>query len=248
LSWDTVQVKVSSPRLKSPFLSQPLVTTDATVSLAILVPPGSATIEAALFNGGTEGTLLASGSAVVNLLPGPNVASLSVMPVGATLGVVAGNGMTSGGTEGSLPMETPVNAPVGVAVHPSGGLLYVERDAHRVRMIPKSAGTYYGVNMDANQVYTVAGTGSPGDMGDGGPATSAMLQDPSAIALDASGSLYIADTINNRIRKVVSDGTITTAVGSTVPGSSSEGYPVTSARFKAPEGVLAPQGPFLAAT
>jgi sugar lactone lactonase YvrE len=65
----------------------------------------------------------------------------------------------------------------------------------------------------------VAGTGTPGFSGDGGPATAAELQGPSGVSLDSSGNIYIADTMNHRIRKVSADGTISSMTGSAVPGS-----------------------------
>ncbi|MBZ5626001.1 MAG: hypothetical protein LAQ69_46030 [Acidobacteriia bacterium] len=68
-------------------------------------------------------------------------------------------------------------------------------------------------------IKTVAGNGSSGYAGDGGPATSAGLNSPAGIAVDASGNLYIADVGNNRVRKVFSDGTI-----KTVAGNGSSGY------------------------
>ncbi len=82
-----------------------------------------------------------------------------------------------------------------------------------------SAGNLYGAYIQTGRVVrfnadgtsvVVAGTGTPGFSGDGGPATSAMLNFPEAIAFDAEDNLYIGDALNNRIRKVSRDGTITT--------------------------------------
>ena len=69
-------------------------------------------------------------------------------------------------------------------------------------MVADSTGTFYGKPMTAGDIYTVAGDGTQGFAGDGGAATKAMLFNPESIAVDASGRLVIADTINERIRVV----------------------------------------------
>jgi uncharacterized protein (TIGR03437 family) len=82
----------------------------------------------------------------------------------------------------------------------------------------------------------VAGNGSTGFSGDNGPATSAQLNSPTGVALDSAGNLYIADTVNNRIRKV-SGGVITTVVGNGTPGFGGDNGPATSALLNSPRGV-----------
>src|SRR6266852_2620256 len=67
-------------------------------------------------------------------------------------------------------------------------------------------------------IVTVAGTGTPGYAGDNGPATQALLNYPSGLALDAAGNLFIADLYNHRVRKVSADGTISTVAGTGQPG------------------------------
>ena len=74
-------------------------------------------------------------------------------------------------------------------------------------------------------ITTLAGTGVSGYGGDGGQATSAQLNGPQAVAVDASGNVYIADTANNRVRKVASNGVITTVAGNGQAGSSGDGGP-----------------------
>jgi sugar lactone lactonase YvrE len=90
-------------------------------------------------------------------------------------------------------------------------------------------------------ITTVAGNSelSPGFSGDGGPATSAALAFPDGIALDTAGNLYIADTNNNRIRKVDLAGIITTVAGSNQAGYSGDAGPATSAKLSQPFGVRA---------
>jgi sugar lactone lactonase YvrE len=84
-------------------------------------------------------------------------------------------------------------------------------------------------------VSTVAGNGSAGYSGDGGPATSAQLNGPMGVAVDSSGNIYIADGQNHRIRKVSTRGIITTIAGNGSPGYSGDGGPAITAQFAVPE-------------
>ena len=86
-------------------------------------------------------------------------------------------------------------------------------------------------------ITTVAGNGTEGYTGDGGPATSAQLNWPRDMAMGEDGSLYIADTDNHRIRKVNSDGTISTVVGTGTSGYSGDGGPATTAQLNRPRDV-----------
>jgi Abnormal spindle-like microcephaly-assoc'd, ASPM-SPD-2-Hydin/NHL repeat len=84
---------------------------------------------------------------------------------------------------------------------------------------------------------TVAGTGSSGYSGDGGPATSAQFNFPMGIARDSQGNLYIADAVNNVVRKVSADGIVTTVAGNGTQGYSGDGGPATSAQLAVPTAV-----------
>lgn len=91
----------------------------------------------------------------------------------------------------------------GVAVHPwTDELYYVDQDRHRVRRIDRD-----------NRVWTVAGDGTAGLAGDGGPAGEARLSSPEGIAFDGDGNLYIADTFNHRVRRIDTLGFISTVAG-----------------------------------
>src|SRR5205823_6450678 len=87
-------------------------------------------------------------------------------------------------------------------VGPDGSVYYAEEARHRIQKLAPN-GT----------ITTVAGTGTAGYSGDGGPATAAQLSFPFGVTLGADGSLYIADSNNNRIRKVDPSGIITTFAG-----------------------------------
>jgi sugar lactone lactonase YvrE len=90
---------------------------------------------------------------------------------------------------------------------------------------------------DAYTISTVAGNGEPGFSGDGGPAVEAKLNRPCAVAVDREGTLYIADYLNHRVRKVGRDGTIATLAGTGEPGVGGDGGPATKARLHGPYGV-----------
>lgn len=112
--------------------------------------------------------------------------------------------------------------PDGVAVDASGAVYIADQGYGLVRKLVGST------------LSVVAGGGS-GSLGDGGPATSATLSDPTRIALDGNGNLFIADAGHHRIRKVdLANGVITTVVGDGVPGFGGDGGPATSAHLNAP--------------
>jgi hypothetical protein len=79
--------------------------------------------------------------------------------------------------------------------------------------------------------------GAPAWTGDGGPATAAALHWPTALQLDATGDLFIADTLNHAIRRIALDGTITTVAGSGTPGARGDGGPAIQAQLNQPFGV-----------
>src|SRR5581483_11613051 len=93
------------------------------------------------------------------------------------------------------------------------------------------AGLILGCQANAQTavISTIAGYGSPDFSGDGGLATAASLNNPSAVAVDTNRNLFIADTANQRIRKVSSSGIITTVAGNGRSGFSGDGGPATEA-------------------
>jgi hypothetical protein len=99
--------------------------------------------------------------------------------------------------------------------------------SHRIRKVSSADGT----------IHTVAGGGSPGFAGDGGPATSALFSNPREIAADFAGNVFIADTDNNRIRKILPDGTVTTIAGNGIKGFAGDGGPATSAALNGPHDI-----------
>lgn len=135
--------------------------------------------------------------------------------IGTFIGAEDGNGES--GTEGRLA------APRGVAVDADGHLYVANTGNHQIHKV------------DIDGVITpVAGTGG---LGDGGPATDARLLSPTGLAVDMDGALYIADTGNNRIRKVDTEGVITTFAGTGERGDGGDGGPAVEAQFNSPSGV-----------
>jgi hypothetical protein len=99
-----------------------------------------------------------------------------------------------------------------------------------------------------NNIFTVAGVGTSGFLGDGGPAIAAHLFAPAGVAATADGGFLIADTFNNRVRRVSPAGTITTVAGNGTQGSEGDGGPATGAELARPFGVAATtDGGFLVA-
>ncbi len=161
---------------------------------------------------------------------------------------VAGNGTGGYSGDGGPATSAELFDPAGVAVDGSGNLVIADALNDRVRVVAETSGTFYGVAMTAGDIYTVAGSGTGGQSGDGGPATSAGLNYPQGVAVDGSGNLVIADADNNRVR-VVADSTgtfygvamtagdIYTVAGSGTGGSSGDGDPATSAELNYPSRV-----------
>ncbi|MGH3156800.1 MAG: hypothetical protein ACRDNF_09530, partial [Streptosporangiaceae bacterium] len=114
---------------------------------------------------------------------------------------VAGGG-DSGLGDGGPATSAKLDHPDDVAVDAAGNLVIADTYYDRIQVVAQSTGTFYGRPMTAGDIYPVAGDGIGGFSGDGGPATSAELFDPTGIALNPAGGLFIADWFNNRIREV----------------------------------------------
>jgi sugar lactone lactonase YvrE len=140
------------------------------------------------------------------------------------MGTVAGGGSSWPGDGG--PATSASLSVAGVAVDSAGNLYIADYANCRIRKVTPS-GT----------ITTVAGNGSWGFSGDGGPATNGSLSGPAGLAVDAAGNLYVADTNNNRMRKVTPSGIISTVAGNGIQGFSGDGGPATSASLYQPVGV-----------
>ena len=132
--------------------------------------------------------------------------------------LIAGNGSQGYSGDGGPAISAQLNYPGGIALDSSGNLYIADTSNSRIRKI-----TPQGV------ISTVAGSGQAGFSGDGGPATSARINNPRDIAVDGSGNLFIADSNNYRIRKVTPEGVISTIAGTGTFGFSGDGGPALSA-------------------
>jgi uncharacterized protein (TIGR03437 family) len=142
------------------------------------------------------------------------------------IGTVAGSGIGGFNGDGGPATGAELYYPNGIAVDAAGNLFIGDFENNRVRKVTP-----------AGIISTVAGNGTHGFSGDGGPATSAELYTPSGVAVDAAGNLFIADTNNCRIRKVTPEGTISTVAGNGTRGYSGDFGPATSAELHFPSGV-----------
>lgn len=141
----------------------------------------------------------------------------------------AGTGELGSGGDGGAAVDATMNTPVGIVIDARGNLFFSDSAASKVRKVGTDG-----------KISTVAGSGQNfGDYsGDNGPAVAAKLNGPQGLAVDAAGNLYIADRVNNRIRKVTaSTGVITTVAGNGQLGFTGDGGLATQASFVFPTGV-----------
>jgi len=153
-----------------------------------------------------------------------------VAPSGVIIGF-AGTGEHGFGGDDGPANRAVLDFPAGLAFDASGNLYIADQHNNRVRRVSPDG-----------RISTVAGTGTAGFTGDGGPAVNAQLDFPSAVAAGPDGNLYIADLRNNRVRRVGGNGIITTVVGSGVHGYSGDGGPPLLAALDFPSGLAFDSG------
>jgi hypothetical protein len=115
---------------------------------------------------------------------------------------VAGSGTFGFSGDGGPATAAELGSPGQTAVDGAGNLVIADSGNNRVRVVAAGAGTFYGQAMTPGDIYTVAGSGTFGFSGDGGPALSAGLSRPQGVAVDAAGDLLVVDAGSNRIREV----------------------------------------------
>ena len=144
-----------------------------------------------------------------------------------TIETLAGTGLGGHSGDGGPATEAQIDSPLSVAVDIAGNVYIADQDNHRVRRIAPD-GT----------IDTVAGTGSDGYGGDGGPATQALLNHPAGVAVDAAGRVYVADAGNDRLRRFLPGGIIETIAGAGGDGGfGGDGGPADLAQLDNPFGV-----------
>ncbi|TLS67300.1 HYR domain-containing protein [Mariprofundus erugo] len=142
------------------------------------------------------------------------------MDAAGNVTTVAGTGVRGFSGDGGAAVSAQLNQPSGVAVDGAGNLYIADTGNHCIRKVDASG-----------NISTVAGTGVLGYSGDGGAAVSAQLAYPNDVEVDGVGNLYIADTANQRIRKVDTSGKISTVAGTSVTGYSGDGGAATLAKI-----------------
>jgi myo-inositol-hexaphosphate 3-phosphohydrolase/sugar lactone lactonase YvrE len=153
-------------------------------------------------------------------------------PATGIISTVAGTGTAGFSGDGGPATAARLRAPRTMAADAAGNIYIADTENHRVRRVSAS-----GV------ITTIAGTGSAGYSGDGGPATSAKLNNPHGVAVDGAGNVYVADSPNHRVRRIDTSGRIATVAGTGSSGYNGDGIAATSARLNYPKGVeIGPDG------
>ena len=164
--------------------------------------------------------------------------ALAIAPAfAAQIKTIAGTGKAGAATDGAKAIESPLNNPYGLTIGPDGALYVCEVDNHRVVRIDRKTG----------RITVVAGTGTKGYSGDGGPALAASLNQPYEILFDKGGNMFFVEMQNHVVRRVdARTKTITTVAGTGKAGFSGDGGPANKAELSQPHSIaLDPQGRLL---
>ncbi|MGB6163409.1 MAG: protein kinase [Pseudonocardiaceae bacterium] len=146
--------------------------------------------------------------------------------VNGRISTVAGTGVAGFSGDGGPATQAQFSYPLAITVDDSGNLYVADSGNYRIRKVD-ATGT----------ITSIAGNGTQGFTGDGGPAVAAELGSPKDVTVDRTGNLYIADGGNDRIRKLDTGGRITTIAGSGVRGFSGDGGPAATAELALPDAV-----------
>ena len=148
--------------------------------------------------------------------------------VAGVITTVAGTGVQGFAGDNGPAVAAELDSPAGLAMDAAGNLYIADSHNHRVREVAVAAGV----------ITTIAGTGVAGFSGDGGLAKAARLDLPTALAVDAAGNVYVADTDNHRVRRIaVATGVITTLAGNGVEGFAGDNGLATAASIDSPNGL-----------
>jgi sugar lactone lactonase YvrE len=144
------------------------------------------------------------------------------------IAIVAGTATQGFSGDAGPATSAQLDSPQGLALDSGNNLYIADTHNHRIRKL----------NLATGILTTIAGNGTQGFTGDGGPATSAQLDLPAALALDTQSNLYAADTRNHRIRRIdATTGVITTIAGNGTQGFSGDNGPATAASIDSPTGI-----------
>ncbi len=142
-----------------------------------------------------------------------------------TISTIAGTGRKGYSGDGGPAAQATFNLPHELRFDAKGDLYIVDMSNHAVRKI----------DMKTKTITTIAGNGSPGYSGDGGPAKNALLKQPHSIQFGPGGDLFVCDIGNNVIRRIdMRDGKISTFAGTGKPGATPDGAPIAGTPLKGP--------------
>ena len=218
----TATVTVAAPHIGTPSGGTVTFLNGSTALGTATLNSGTATIQVSALPAGTD-LLMAnyggnSSFAHSGTVIGPN----------AVITCVAGNGAQGYSGDSGPATDAELNYPQSVAVDSAGDLFIVDTWNNAVREVNHTSGL----------ITTVAGNGYGSYFGDNGPATDAELDNPTGVAVDSAGDLFIADTYNNRVREVNhATGRITTVAGNAYEGYFGDNGPATDAELSNPSGV-----------
>jgi sugar lactone lactonase YvrE len=147
---------------------------------------------------------------------------------GSVTTVVGGGSLDldTGSSAGAPALDAHLAQPTWLTTDAEGNLYIADRGQDAVRVVDRD-----GI------ITTLAGTGTAGDSGDGGPAAKAQIDDPAGIAIDDAGNVYVSDSNNQRIRMIDARGTITTIAGTGHAGYSGDGHAAIHAELSNPGGL-----------
>jgi streptogramin lyase len=144
-----------------------------------------------------------------------------------TISTLAGTGIKGFSDEGGPATEAQLNDPTGIARGPDGALYICDTGNHRIRKVTSDG-----------RIVTIAGTGVAGWSGDGGPATSAKLNEPYEVRFDAAGNIFWVERLSHSVRKCdAKTGIISTIAGTGTAGFSGDGGPATAAQLSDPHSI-----------
>jgi sugar lactone lactonase YvrE len=142
------------------------------------------------------------------------------------ISTLAGNGTANFAGDGGNATLARLNSPCGIAVDGTGNLFFADGLNHRIRKI-----TPEGI------ITTIAGNGTNASSGDGGMATLACISEANGLVMDTSGNVYFSEPSKHRVRKIATNGIITTIAGNGIPNYTGDGGQATLASLKGPYGL-----------